>query len=293
MLNPKWLITFETLVKTQSFTKTAECLFMTQPGVSQHIKKLENALGEALIFREGKQFELSQAGTLLNEYIASQKQLKEAFLAQLKEDNPNQGPIRIACSGAMAMKIYPLLLAHQQQHPELSVHIEAAPASRIHAQLMENVIDIGISTQPINHPSIEETLIGKESLCLVVPSVSQVDPQDYHTLSQLGFIQHPDANQYADLVLSKNYPKHYRGLEGFQDSGYVNQLAQILLPVSQGLGFTVLPESVVDSFAERDKLRCLSLRHPVYQQVYLAQKRYRQLPQRYQTVIEIIQIALK
>ncbi|WP_028022874.1 LysR family transcriptional regulator [Enterovibrio calviensis] len=292
MLNPKWLITFETLADTQSFTKTAECLFMTQPGVSQHIKKLEDTLGETLIFREGKQFELSQAGTLLKHYIASQKQLKESFLAQLKDDNPNQGPIRIACSGAMAMKLYPLLLAHQQQHPDLSVHIEAAPASRIHALLMDNQIDIGISTQPISHPSIEETLMGKESLCLVVPAASQVDPHDYLALCELGFIQHPDASQYADLVLSKNYPKQYRGLDGFRDKGYVNQLAQILLPVSQGLGFTVLPGGVVDSFVDRDKLSCLTLRHPVYQQVYLAQKRYRNLPQRYAKIIEIIEVAL-
>ncbi|WP_407332583.1 LysR family transcriptional regulator [Enterovibrio sp. 27052020O] len=292
MLNPKWLTTFETLAKTKSFTKTAECLFMTQPGVSQHIKKLEDALGETLIFREGKQFELSQAGTMLSDYIASQKQLKEAFLAQLKEDNPHQGPIRIACSGAMAMKLYPLLLTHQQQHPELSVHLEAAPASRIHTLLMDNLIDIGISTQTIAHPSIEETLVGKESLCLVVPSQSNIDSQDYDALCQLGYIQHPDASHYADLVLSKNYPKHYRGLDGFRERGYVNQLAQILLPVSQGLGFTVLPEGVIDNFIESSKLSCLSLPHPVYQPVYLAQKRYRNLPQRYQTVIALIKKAV-
>ena len=43
MLNPVWLKTFVTLIETGHFTKTAEKLFMTQPGVSQHIAKLEQA----------------------------------------------------------------------------------------------------------------------------------------------------------------------------------------------------------------------------------------------------------
>ncbi len=43
MINPLWLNTFRTLVKVGHFTQTAEKLYMTQPGVSQHIKKLEQA----------------------------------------------------------------------------------------------------------------------------------------------------------------------------------------------------------------------------------------------------------
>ena len=54
MLNPNWLKTFVTLIDTGHFTKTAEKLFMTEPGVSQHISKLEKACGHALIHRDRK-----------------------------------------------------------------------------------------------------------------------------------------------------------------------------------------------------------------------------------------------
>ncbi|MGC7906805.1 helix-turn-helix domain-containing protein [Vibrio anguillarum] len=40
-----WLNTFKTLVDIGHFTKAAELLHMTQPGVSQHINKLEAACG--------------------------------------------------------------------------------------------------------------------------------------------------------------------------------------------------------------------------------------------------------
>ena len=54
MLNPIWLETFVTLVDTGHFTQTAEKLFMTQPGVNQHIRMLEVESGYSLISRDKK-----------------------------------------------------------------------------------------------------------------------------------------------------------------------------------------------------------------------------------------------
>jgi DNA-binding transcriptional LysR family regulator len=54
MINPVWLRSFCTLVEVGHFTRTAENLYMTQSGVSQHIHKLEAYLGQPLLIREGK-----------------------------------------------------------------------------------------------------------------------------------------------------------------------------------------------------------------------------------------------
>ena len=59
MLNATWLDTFVTLTETGHFTHTAERLNMTQPGVSQHLRKLERQVGHALIAQEGTSFTLS------------------------------------------------------------------------------------------------------------------------------------------------------------------------------------------------------------------------------------------
>ncbi len=52
-------------------------------------------------------------------------------------------------------------------------------------------------------------------------------------------------------------------------SGFVNQLSQILLPVSKGLGFTVLPQSAVESFPNREELHVAQLKQTVYEDLYL------------------------
>ena len=56
---------FFVLAKTLSFTETAKKLFVTQPAISQALKKLEESLGCELIFKRGKQQALTENGTLL------------------------------------------------------------------------------------------------------------------------------------------------------------------------------------------------------------------------------------
>lgn len=63
MLNPVWLTTFKTLIEVGHFTKTAEKLFMTQPGVSQHIRKLEESCGAALIERDKRVLKSPKRGS--------------------------------------------------------------------------------------------------------------------------------------------------------------------------------------------------------------------------------------
>ena len=61
MLNATWLETFTTLAEEGHFTRAAQRLNMTQPGVSQHLRKLEQQLGQRLIARDGKAFTLTAA----------------------------------------------------------------------------------------------------------------------------------------------------------------------------------------------------------------------------------------
>ena len=65
MINTDWLRTFSVLAETRSFIAAAKQLHMTQPGVSQHLAKLEDYLGQALVVREGRHFELTPRGKMV------------------------------------------------------------------------------------------------------------------------------------------------------------------------------------------------------------------------------------
>ena len=114
MINTTWLRSFCTLVEVGHFTRTAERLHMTQSGVSQHVRKLEEQLGTELLVRQGKQFSLSGAGQKL--YAEAQDIL--LALSNLEqtvgEDPPYEGTVRLMSPGSVGLKLYPHLLPGHQ-----------------------------------------------------------------------------------------------------------------------------------------------------------------------------------
>ena len=287
MINPIFLRTFVSLVKTIHFTHTAELLNMTQPGVSQHIKKLEAHLGKPLLNRHGKTFELTSVGETLYRYGLEQAEAEAELLNAIKEDDMYRGECRLACSGSMAMRLYPELLHLQKKFPGLTVNVEAAPNAAIVERIRSNQSDIGIITQPVNDSKLELEQLGKDALCLLVPTQTESTWQE---LLQLGFINHPDGHHYATKLLELNFSKEFAGMDLIPQSGYINQLSQILLPVSLGLGFTVLQQSSLDAFPSSDKIHSVALTAPINETVYLITKKYRILPSRYKLIREILAV---
>ena len=53
---------FQTIVQENSFTKAAELCHISQSGISQSIKALEDEIGVKLITRKNRSFQLTQAG---------------------------------------------------------------------------------------------------------------------------------------------------------------------------------------------------------------------------------------
>ncbi|EGM70489.1 LysR family transcriptional regulator [Shewanella sp. HN-41] len=305
MLNQQWLMTFMTLVEVGHFTHTAHKLFMTQPGVSQHIKKLEQQVGAPLLQRIGKRFELTAAGEILYRY-ARQRAIDETqLLSQLQTDHEYVGDCRFGCSGAIASLLYPHFLEYQRQHSGLTVTMEAAPNKRIVTAILDNQLDIGIVTRVGDEVELSYEAIGHAPLSLVLPSQYRDQVLDIELLNRIGFINHPDGEYYLQQVLQTNFQTLPKGavsttvaaqdfsiqsskVASIRRTGYVNQLSQILLPVSKGLGFTVLPQSTVDAFIAQESLWSVRLAQSVREAHYLVHKSHRPLPRRYHGFIDLI-----
>jgi len=290
MLNPNWLNTFVTLIDTGHFTKSAEKLYMTQPGVSQHISKLEKACGHALIHRDKKSFDLTEQGFLVYQYAKQLVKNEYELLEKLDFDNPFSGECKLACSGALALTIYPMLLDIQVKHSHLIVQIKAAPNHQILNEIQNGVIDLGIVTDIQNNSPFDVQEIGREQLCLVLPANTDTEDFDGDLLTKLGLVEHPDAKHYLSLYFAQNQEPSFTHLniEQLPVTGYVNQISQILEPVAKGLGFTVLPKSAVDSFKDPLLLKIFKPQKPVIEILYMVKKKNRVLPARFEVVKSIL-----
>jgi len=282
MINPAFLRSFCTLVETGHFTRTAERLFMTQSGVSQHVRKLEEQLGRPLLIRQGKRFELTDAGERLyqesREIILSLSNLEQS----VREDSAYEGVVRIMSPGSVGLKLYPHLLELQKQHPGLMIDYRFAPNSDIEEAINEFNVDIGFMTSLSTHEEVSCQPVASEALLLVTP-VMVAEPS-WEQLLQLGFIDHPDGAYHTGLLLSANFPE-FQHSDQFEKKGFSNQISLILEPVSMGLGFTVLPAYAVEAFLKPQLIKTQTLSNSVSETLYLASNRKRLIPNRVKTVI--------
>jgi DNA-binding transcriptional LysR family regulator len=283
MINPVWLRSFCTLVEVGHFTRTADRLHTTQSGVSQHIRKLEEQLDVLLLHREGKDFKLTDAGERLyregRELILSLSELAQ----HVKEDAPFEGEVRVMSPGSVGLKLYPHLLALQQQHSRLVIDYRFAPNSDVEIAIVESKVDIGFMTRPSMHSDIMSWQVSDERL-LLVTSAATKEPT-WETLLELGFIDHPDGAHHAHLLLSANFPE-FQHSNQFEKKGFSNQISLILEPVSLGLGFTVLPSYAIEAFHNPHLINAHNLTTPVSEPLYLATRARTTSPKRVMTVID-------
>lgn len=283
MINTSWLRTFCMLVEVGHFTRTAERLHMTQSGVSQHVRKLEDQLGVQLLVRQGKQFSLSGAGERL--YAEAQGILLALSNLELKvgEDPPFQGSVRVMSPGSVGLKLYPHLLALQSRHPDLIIDYRFAPNPDVESAILDSAADFGFITSKSTLADVSCTPVAQESLLLVTPAT--VEEPDWGTLMSLGFIDHPDGSHHAGLLLGANYPE-FQHSNLFPRKGFSNQIGLILEPVSLGLGFTVLPAHAVEAFEKPERIRAFPLASPVSETLYLCLGRHREVKKSVKTVID-------
>lgn len=282
MINPVWLRSFCTLVEVGHFTRTAEQLHMTQSGVSQHIHKLEEQLGQLLLARDGKQFTLTQAGERLYEegrqIIMSLCNLEQ----RVAFDPPYEGLVRVMSPGSVGLKLYPQLIGLQKTHPKLVMDYRFAPNASIEAAVAHDEVDFGFMTRPSKVGDVVCETVGQEPLLLVTPKALQ--KPNWASLVQLGFVDHPDGAHHAQLLLGENFTE-FQHSDGFTKAGFSNQIHLILEPVSLGLGFTVLPAYAVEAFHNKNNIRTHKLKKPVSETLYLCTRKHKALAKRVETVI--------
>ena len=288
MLNAQWLNTFTLLIETGHFTRAADRLGMTQPGVSQHLRKLEDQVGQSLISRHGKSFHATPAGEAVLAVGRARRVEEKRLFEAILSDDPAVGEVVIASSGSFAMLLYPHLFSLMQASPHLTIHLEATPQDALLAGVLKGQFDLGIADHKPAHPRLDAMHLGQEELCLVVPAKCAAPHIDFETLQGLGFVAHPDGLAYADELFSLNFPDTFKGPDHLRIRTFVNQISQIPSPVANGIGYTLLPRSGVNAYPEKHKIRVAKLRKARHHELWMVFKRNRILPARVKTIAELV-----
>ena len=148
---------FNIVAKSQSFSKAANSLYMTQSAVSQAIKQLELSIDMTLFKRTAKGVELTEAGNILYKYTSSAMELLETGLLRLESlKTLNDGELKIGASDTISTHfLLPRLEMFHRLYPNIKIKIINRVTNETIDLLKSSKIDIAFGNLPINDENLE------------------------------------------------------------------------------------------------------------------------------------------
>lgn len=248
MLNTFHLRTFLVVVEAGNYTAAAEQLHMSQPAVSQHIRALEEQLGEVRLFRRvGQRMVPTHAGeellVIARELVTLAERAEQNILA-LK--GQVVGRVTIGCTANSGEYLLPPLLAlFRELFPAVTLAVDVAPGETLlEALTMQQVALILIEEQQ-RRRGWESQLLGSEGVTLLAP----LD----HPLARQAQ-PHPAALREWPLVLPRIGSPLRRTIEDhlrrrgvaaadLRVALEVDSVAMVIQSVRDGLGLAFVPNT--------------------------------------------------
>ncbi|RID81593.1 LysR family transcriptional regulator [Peribacillus asahii] len=244
----KWIKTFIVAAQYENFRQASEELFVTQPAITKHIKRLEEQLNSQLFERVGKHVTLTAAGhrflPYAREILAQYEQGLDEFEAW-KQGYKRK--LSIATAPQIASSVLPSLLrSFMNQYPDIEVLIDVLKSYEIGEEISAGRADIGLTRVKPIQMNIYCQMVHEEPVILVGPNDVNLDEKTGLHTYRLITHNHPD--YWDDLLhdVKRVYP--------IVRTMAVNQVEITKKFIEQGLGISYLPRSMVKEEISMGKL---------------------------------------
>ena len=155
-------IVFYTVAKHKHMTKASEELHISQPAISQSIKKLEDQLGGTLFLRSNKGMDLTSEGKMFYEYVKGALELinnAENEFTSFKD--LSKGEVKIGCSTTLTkLVLINALKDFHLDYPNININITNDLTSNLINDLKLGKLDFVI----FNESNIRETNLNLEKI---------------------------------------------------------------------------------------------------------------------------------
>src|ERR1700736_4050964 len=165
------LETFLEVARRSSFSRAAEKRFRTQPAISSQIRALEEEVGAKLLDRSGGKVSITAAGKLFQKYSEETLEARKAVLTAIAEtERVPRGEIVVGANEGTCLHILPEVFAEfKKQYPDVSISINRADYANILESVIDNSVDFGFVSLPVNDPRLTAVLIHRDELVVIAP----------------------------------------------------------------------------------------------------------------------------
>ncbi len=231
------------VARVGSFRRAAEELHLSQPALSETVRKLESELGVEILARGRSGVAISGPGRELLPHILEVIEAVDRLRHAADDQHHSSRVVRLGTvTAATAPLLTPTIREFSEAHPSTQIEIITSQQHWIHRDLLDGSLDLGL----VNYlggddvpPDLETTELirGKPVVCVRADSplakLAKIGPDDLmgeHLIAmRTGYVMH----RYVHRLLDGRTPMFSYSADGAEMGK---------LMVAEGLGAAVLPD---------------------------------------------------
>lgn len=250
-MDPQQLQAFVEIAETGSFSDSANTLGLTQPAISKRIASLESELSQQLFDRFGRTVSLTEAGKALLPRA-------KTILFELRDTKRALSNLQDTASGTLTMgtshhiglhRLPPILREYSDLYPGVKLDMKFIDSEQAFDGIVQGSMELGIVTLPASNelpaPMVSDTLWHDPLVVMVHhqhPLLSATETVSLSTLAQFPAIL-PSDTTFTRRIVTQLFQQKQVMLNVSMSTNY---LETIKMMVSIGLGWSLLPKSMLD-----------------------------------------------
>jgi len=271
------------VVELKSFTRAAEAVFLTQPTVSEHIRSLEQELGEKLLDRMGRVVEPTPVGRLFYGYarkiLKTRNEAKEA-VAQFSGNLV--GSILAGCSTIPGTYLLPELIGgFRARSPSIKTTLHISSSRIIAGKVLEGELDFGVVGAKWRESGLNWAQMFHDELILAVhpdhPWAMDGKPVPLARVMQEPFIlreTESGTRKVFSLILAENGLKE----NDLREVAEIGSTAAIKEAVKAGIGISILSRCALKDDINCGRIAAVNIHSQTLERsFYLVQRKNREL----------------
>ena len=245
------------IVDTNSFTKAADALALTQPAVSQHIHNLEEELGVKLFIRNHNQLRLTANGEIVDKYARRLLAISNNLIQSLKDENENVSSLTVGITHSVeSSQIVEALAEYSNQSKGLTIKVVTDTVENLHKMIRNFELDFLIINGKLKDSKLNYMTMDTDCLVLAVSPTHRLAAQNTVTLEELKkeklILRLPTSNTISlfDQALNQNN----LSVSDFDVVLEMDNIATIKDLIRQNFGVSVLSKSACMDEIRKGKL---------------------------------------
>ena len=254
-INLNHLRIFECVYKNRSMTKSADKLFLTQSGISQHIKHLEEVLQVKLFDRiKHRLIPTEDAKQLYEKSSQGLLQIEDALMELSSQKDLLRGTVSIGLPIEFGNNIIlPLLSEFGKRHPEIRFSILYGYATDMEKLILCGDLDMAIVDDYSFDQAIQRCHIYDEELHLCMAS-GHISQGEIRELAVKKYFERLDYIKYKkDEALINNWFKHHYGFTSMRLNvkAVLMNIEGVARLITSGLGAGILSHHMINKLRGR------------------------------------------